>query len=71
MAFKRTNRWDVQVAFPGWGAFGVKNRTDVAQTPETVCDALEEFCRRTRKTIERRAKAESPAKAKTKRKIDK
>lgn len=50
MAFKRTNRWDVQVVFPAI-AFGIKNRTDVEQTPETVVEALEEFCQRVRKTL--------------------
>lgn len=59
MAFKRTNRWDVQVVFPGDAAFGMKNRTDVEQTPETVCDALEEFCQRARRAIARKAATQS------------
>lgn len=41
------NRFDVQVVFPDI-AFGIKDRKDVEQTPETVADALEEFCRRIR-----------------------
>ena len=57
MAFKRTNRWDVQVAFENGAAFGIKSRSDVEQTPETVVEELEYFCRRVRTALERRATA--------------
>lgn len=50
MAFKRKNRWDVQVAFAKW-SFGIKSRSDVEQTPETVVAELEEFCERVRKVL--------------------
>lgn len=43
MAFERKNRWDVQVCFKGWMTRGLKNRTDVEQTPESVICALSGF----------------------------
>lgn len=53
MRGKRTNRWDVQVAFPNGAAFGMKSRSDVPQTPETVLREMEDFCTRVRRAIAR------------------
>ena len=54
MAFKRKNRWDVQCAFPNGAAFGMKSRSDVEQTPESVLRELEYFCERVRRAIANR-----------------
>ncbi len=43
MPFARKNRWDVQVHFKGWMTSGLKSRTDVEQTPESVIAALSEW----------------------------